>query len=148
MKKNLIFFIGGVAVLGTGAYLFFRNKKKQPSTSALSTSEATTTSSTNTPLSSVSSVEQIVGLAKNIEEARSLASSIKSNRDKVAEFENKIAQTKNTGAVSTFGFSVSDLSIMGYRNQIQQLQSSIDSDKEKLKDLGFTELNGSPIKAV
>lgn len=145
MKKNLIFFIGGVAVLGAGAYFFLR-KKKTPTNSGASTSISTTTSTTNTPLSGVSSVEQIVDLAKNIEEARNLASSIKSKKDKISEFENKISRTKNTGAVSTFGFSVPQLTINGYRNQIQQLQSNINSELEKLKELGFTELNGNPIK--
>ena len=148
MKKNAVLIGGALALLGVGAYMFFKNKNKTSTGSGTSTSEATTTSTTNTPLSSVSSVEQIVDLAKNIEEGRNLASSIKSNRDKIAELQNKIAQTKNTGAISTFGFSIPELTIMGYKNEIQQLQSKLDSETAKLKELGFTELNGSPIKAV
>lgn len=141
MKKNLIFFIGGVAVLGAGAYFFLR-KKKTPTDSGASTSVSTT----NTQLSGVSSVEQIVDLAKNIEEARNLASSIKLKKDEIAKLQSRSSQQIN---LPKFGFSsVNSLSTknMIYKKQIDDLQKAIDVELSELNKLGFTELNGNPIK--
>ena len=43
MKKNLIFFIGGVAVLGAGAYFFLRKKKTSENLKAEAQSEVKVT---------------------------------------------------------------------------------------------------------
>jgi LPXTG-motif cell wall-anchored protein len=124
MNKNVILIGGAVVLLGAGAYVFFKNKKK---TNVLSDSK-------NLAMSELVNVEQSAEAIKIKQDIKDLASSIKVKKDNILNLENQLKSGMN------FGRRVRII------KEIKELQNPLNSELAKLKELGYAELNGNAVK--
>jgi len=129
MNKNLILIGGAVALLGAGAFMYFKNKKKSDGASSSSSS-----SSSSSPLSEIDKTEVLLEPEKVKQDIKDLAVSIKLDRDAILSLKSQLKSTGNLGRRVLIG-----------RN-ILNAQNNINSNSAKLKELGYTELNGSAVK--
>jgi uncharacterized protein HemX len=127
MNKNVILIGGAVALLGAGAFLYFKNKNKANSLS---------NESKNLAMSEIANTEQSVEAVKIKQDIKDLATSIKAKREGILVLE---SQMKPRVAM----FTSLNANIRG---KILEIQNTINSDIAKLKELGYTELNGSAVK--
>jgi LPXTG-motif cell wall-anchored protein len=127
MNKNVILIGGAVALLGAGAFLYFKNKKKPNDAS---------TSSKTLAMSEIANAEQSVEAVKIKQDIKDLATSIKAKRESILVLNSQIKP--KIGLFTSLNATI--------RNQILQIQNTINSDIAKLKELGYTELNGSAVK--
>jgi septal ring factor EnvC (AmiA/AmiB activator) len=125
MKKNIIFIGGAIALLGAGAFLYFKNKKKSVvASSSLST----------LPLSEIAKTEESAEAIKIKQDIKDLATSIKEKRDRISILQNQLKSFGNVGRRAIIGRKIADI------------QNPLNSELAKLKELGYTELNGSAVK--
>jgi LPXTG-motif cell wall-anchored protein len=129
MNKNLILIGGAVALLGAGAFMYFKNKKKSDGASSSSNS-----SSSTSPLSEISKTEQLEEATQIKQNIKDLAVSIKLNRDATIPL---INEAKRIG---------SPFKRAEKMRKIAEIQGMIYTDSAKLKELGYTELNGIAVK--
>lgn len=127
MKKNIILIGGAVALLGVGAYLFIKNKKKT------NISSSSSSSTLNTP-TEIANSEQLVEEVKIKEDIKNLATSIKAKREAISVLQNQLKSIGKLGMRVIISRKISDI------------QNPLNSDLAKLKELGYTELNGSAVK--
>jgi len=125
MNKNIIFIGGAVALLGAGAFLYFKNKKK---------SGGAISSSSTTPLSEIAKTEVLSESEKVKQDIKDLAVSIKLNRDATIPL---INEAKRIGSPFKRALKM---------KKIAEINGMIYIDSAKLKELGYTELNGSAVK--
>lgn len=127
MKKNIILIGGAVALLGVGAYLFIKNKKKT------NISSSSSSSTLNKP-TEIANSEQLVEEVKIKEDIKNLATSIKAKREAISVLQNQLKSIGKLGMRVIISRKISDI------------QNPLNSDLAKLKELGYTELNGSAVK--
>jgi len=128
MNKNLILIGGAVALLGAGAFMYFKNKKK---------SDGASSSSSSSPLSEIDKTEVLSEPEKVKQDIKDLAVSIKLDRDAVLSLKSQLK------APTQLIFRAKNIII---EKKIANVQNKINSDLAKLKELGYTELNGSAVK--
>jgi LPXTG-motif cell wall-anchored protein len=128
MNKNVILIGGAVALLGAGAFLYFKNKKKANSLS---------NESKNLAMSEIANTEQSVEAVKIKQDIKDLATSIKAKRDATIVLQ---SQMKPNNFLPNIAFN------SAISNNIINIQNAINVDVAKLKELGYTELNGSAVK--
>lgn len=124
MDTKRILIIGGVAVLGIGAYLYFRPKN----TKGIDTSILENPSSgINVPPkgTTLSTPEEVADTAKKIADAKGLAVKIKDLRNQ----KNKIGGLSRTV-------------------RIKKIDQDIADAEKILNSLGYTEVNGNIVKIV
>jgi LPXTG-motif cell wall-anchored protein len=129
MNKNLILIGGAVALLGAGAFMYFKNKKKSDGASSSSSS-----SSSTSPLSEIAKTEQLEEATQIKQNIKDLAVSIKLNRDATIALKNEIKRIPSP-------FKRQDK-----LRKLAEIQGMIYTDSVKLKELGYTELNGIAVK--
>jgi LPXTG-motif cell wall-anchored protein len=128
MNKNLILIGGAVALLGAGAFMYFKNKKK---------SDGASSSSSTSPLSEIDKTEVLSESEKVKQDIKDLAVSIKLDRDAVLSLKSQLKPN----------YRIVDKIKNGLiEKNIANVQNKINSDLAKLKELGYTELNGSAVK--
>jgi len=132
MNKNLILIGGAVALLGAGAFMYFKNKKKSDGASSSSSS-----SSSTSPLSEIDKTDILSEQEKVKQDIKDLAVSIKLDRDAVLSFKSQLKPPSRIIDI------VKNKTI---EKKIANVQNKINSDSAKLKELGYTELNGSAVK--
>ena len=128
MNKNLILIGGAVALLGAGAFMYFKNKKK---------SDGASSSSSSSPLSEIDKTEVLSEPEKVKQDIKDLAVSIKLNRDAVLSFKSQLRPPSRI---------INIVKNKPIEKSIENTQNKINSDSAKLKELGYTELNGSAVK--
>lgn len=128
MKKNIIFIGSAVVLLGAGAFLYFKNKKKPNGAS---------TSSSTSPLSEIAKTEESAEALKIKQDIKDLASSIKLNKDAVLSLQTQLRPETHI---------VNKVKNSPIKKSIATAENMINSDLAKLKELGYTELNGSAVK--
>lgn len=137
MKNSILYIVGAVALLGGGAYLFFKNKKTKDASKLLDLQNATV----GVAIKEQEEVKKVEDV-KNLVEATDLAKQIDAINGKIDALNN----AKNI-PVSSFGFGQSAFSRNArYQSLIDNLKKSAVPLVEKLKDLGYTESYGSPVK--
>jgi LPXTG-motif cell wall-anchored protein len=128
MNKNLILIGGAVALLGAGAFMYFKNKKK---------SDGASSSSSTSPLSEIDKTEVLSESEKVKQDIKDLAVSIKLDRDAILSLKSQLKPN----------YRIVDKIKNGLiEKNIANVQNKINSDLAKLKELGYTELNGSAVK--
>lgn len=150
MKKNLILIGGAVVLLGTGVFLFLKNKKKSTtSTENLPDAIASINSSSSSVTTNnvdIKNKEDLVKTVQVLEEAKNIASTIQNKRNEITDFQNKINSIPpKTSTTSIFSSSFNSQKSY-YEGRIMNLNKEITNLMNNLKELGYTELNGSPIK--
>ena len=128
MNKNLILIGGAVALLGAGAFLYFKNKKKPNGAIA---------SSSSLPLSEILKTEVLSDPEKIQKDIKDLAVSIKLNKDAVLSLKSQLRPLSRISNI---------IKNKPIEKSIENAQNMINSDSAKLKELGYTELNGSAVK--
>lgn len=137
MKNSILYIVGAVALLGGGAYLFFKNKKTKDASKLLDLQNATV----GVAIKEQEEVKKVEDV-KNLVEATDLAKQIDAINGKIDALNN----AKNI-PVSSFGFGQSAFSRNArYQSLIDNLKKSAVPLVEKLKDLGYTESYGLPVK--
>lgn len=144
MNKNVILIGGAVVLLGAGAYMFFKNKKKTTESTSL-TSGATTLTSAGTPLTQISNAEELAEVVKIKEDIKNLATSIKTKKDEIAQLRTRISPTLSAPKFGGLGLAISSRNL-AYQKQISEIQKVIDAELSQMNQLGYTELNGSAVK--
>lgn len=144
MNKNVILIGGAVVLLGAGAYMFFKNKKKTTESTSL-TSGATTLTSTGTPLTQISNAEELAEVVKIKEDIKNLATSIKTKKDEIAQLRTRISPTLSAPKFGGLGLAISSRNL-AFQKQISEIQKVIDAELSQMNQLGYTELNGSAVK--
>jgi LPXTG-motif cell wall-anchored protein len=128
MNKNLILIGGAVALLGAGAFIYFKNKKK---------SDGASSSSSTSPLSEIDKTEVLSESEKVKQDIKDLAVSIKLNKDAVLSLKSQLRPLSRISNI---------IKNKPIEKSIENAQNMINSDSAKLKELGYTELNGSAVK--
>ena len=144
MNKNVILIGGAVVLLGAGAYMFFKNKKKTTESTSL-TSGATTLTSAGTPLTQISNAEELAEVVKIKEDIKNLATSIKTKKDEIAQLRTRISPTLSAPKFGGLGLAISSRNL-AFQKQISEIQKVIDAELSQMNQLGYTELNGSAVK--
>ena len=144
MNKNAILIGGAVVLLGAGAYMFFKNKKKTTESTSL-TSGATTLTSAGTPLTQISNAEELAEVVKIKEDIKNLATSIKTKKDEIAQLRTRISPTLSAPKFGGLGLAISSRNL-AFQKQISEIQKVIDAELSQMNQLGYTELNGSAVK--
>ena len=160
MNKTVVI-IGGVLILGLGAYFYFKPKKTGTTgtgTSGTGTTgtETTGAGTTGTGTTSVpatgttlSTPAEVEDMAKKIAEARSLATQILDLRNKRSS---TMAMSLNdfgreTGHL-TNGFGAESALKFYKEQEIKRLEAEMKNLDEQLGKLGYMEVNGSITKIV
>lgn len=128
MNKNVIFIGGAVALLGAGAFMYFKNKNKP---------NGARDSSKTLAMSELAKAEESAESVKIKQDIKDLASTIKGKRDGIATLQSQMKPN------NFLPYKVLNMKIS---NNITNIQNTINSDIAKLKELGYTELNGSAVK--
>jgi hypothetical protein len=131
MKKNIIFIGGAVALLGAGAFIYFKNKNKPNTSSDLSKPSIL-------DVSAEQSKEEAIEIKQGIKD---LASSIQSHRDAILAHQKFKKDGIRVYPSITWGALRRKAD-----EKITAEQNSINSHLAKLKELGYTELNGILVK--
>jgi LPXTG-motif cell wall-anchored protein len=137
MKNGILYIVGAVVLLGGGAFLFLKNKKNKD-TSKLADLEELTVVEQVKAKEEVKKVEDV----KNLVEATDLAKQIDALNKKIDSW-----TSQKNNPVQHYGFGQNAFS----RNAMYQQQINNENKKrvpliEKLKDLGYTESYGLPVK--
>ena len=155
MDKKVVI-IGGVLVLGLGAYFYFKPKKTgttgtQTSGAGTTGTETTGTGTTSVPPTgaTLSTPAEVEDMSKKIAEARSLATQISDLRNKR---NSTIAMSLNdfgreTGHL-TNGFGAESALKFYKEQEIKRLEAEMKNLDEQLGKLGYMEVNGSITKIV
>jgi hypothetical protein len=153
MDTKKILIVGAVAVLGVGAYFYFKPKSKVNETDSLS--GGTSGSIPNNPASSsgttsvpptgttLSTLEKVEENAKRMAEARSLATKIYDLKNKRNSYMN--STLRNFAELSNNSFWSNNESMLKLlrKQQISEIEKEIKDLDIKLSMLGFVEQNGS-----
>ena len=108
--------------------MYFKNKKK---------SDGASSSSSTSPLSEIDKTEVLSESEKVKQDIKDLAVSIKLDRDAVLSLKSQLKPN----------YRIVDKIKNGLiEKNIANVQNKINSDLAKLKELGYTELNGSAVK--
>ncbi len=164
MNKTAII-IGSVALLGVGAYLYFKPKAKDATGTGTTGTGATGTGATGTGATgtgatdtgttgvpptgtTLSTPEQVADTAKKIAEAKSLATKISDMRTKRSSY--LVISLKDYAVVSgNKFFANNDLMLKALKdNDIAKLEKDIKDLDEQLGKLGYMEVNGSIAKII
>jgi LPXTG-motif cell wall-anchored protein len=142
MKNSVLYIVGGIVLVGGGAFLYMKYKKKPQGDLATQTDStgATTTGATTTG-AGVTETENADDI-KKLSEATEIAKQIDAINKKI----NALNSSKNA-QVQSFGFGQSAYT----RNVMLQQQINNENKKrvplvDKLTSLGYSESNGLPIK--
>jgi hypothetical protein len=143
-KKAVI--IGGVIVLGLGAYFYFKPKKTGTDSSMSGLPPANTNSQISVPPTGevITSPEEVEKIAQKIADAKALAIKI----DNLKTERRQIALAPTTG--SAFFGGIGGESTQNFIRSVRtkELDTQI-ADLEKLiTDLGYAEVNGKITKIV
>jgi hypothetical protein len=125
MNKKVII-ISILGLVGVGVYLYFNNKSKTNKTLV-----------SNLPVSEIPNLEQSQESIKIKQDIKDLATSIKAKRDATIVLQSQM-KPNNFLPNRAFNSAIS--------NNIINIQNTINLDVAKLKELGYTELNGSAVK--
>jgi hypothetical protein len=132
--NNKAILIGGVlTVLGVGAYIFVKNKKKTNLGTGASFGEKVISPS-GISSSSITNTEELAEAIKIKQDIKDLASSIKVKKDNILNLENQLKSGMSFGRR------------MRIMKEIKELQNLLNSQSAKLKELGYAELNGNAVK--
>jgi LPXTG-motif cell wall-anchored protein len=142
MKNSILYIVGALALLGGGAFLFLKNKKnKDKEKLALAELQTVTAGAETKAQEEVKKVEDV----KNLVEATDLAVQIdklnKSIDNVLSQKTNSLASAQRSGFLA----NIPSTQRM-YELQIGGLKKKIVPLVEKLKDLGYTESYGLPVK--
>jgi len=149
MKNSTIYVVGGLILLSGVAFLYMKYKKKPQgdlatqtdetgATTTGATSGSTTTGSTTTGSTSTQNADDV----KKLSEATDIAKQIDAINKKIDALNN----AKNI-PVPSFGFGQSAFTRNArYQLLIDDLKKSAVPLVEKIKDLGYTESYGLPVK--
>ena len=148
-KKAVI--IGGVIVLGLGAYFYFKPKKTGADSSMSGLPPANTNSQITVPPSGtvLTSPEEIEKIAQKIGDANALAFKIESLRNEKEKVKSTPINVSN-GIQDSLGLASNSSGIQFLARQIsvKEFDKKI-ADLEKLiNDLGYKEVNGRAVKIV
>ena len=144
MKNSILYIVGAIALLGGGAFLFLKNKKTKDAKKLALTELQNANIGVSTVGVATKEQEEVkkVEDVKNLVEATDLAKQIDAINGKIDALNN----AKNI-PVSSFGFGQSAFSRNArYQSLIDNLKKSAVPLVEKLKDLGYTESYGLPVK--
>jgi LPXTG-motif cell wall-anchored protein len=139
MKNSILYIVGALALLGGGAFLFLKNKKnKDKEKLALAELQTVTAGAETKVQEEVKKVEDV----KNLVEATDLAKQIEAINKKIDSW-----TSQKNNPVQHYGFGQTAFS----KNAMYQQQINNENKKrvpliEKLKDLGYTESYGLPVK--
>jgi hypothetical protein len=125
MNKKVVI-ISVLGLVGVGVYLYFNNKSKTNKTLA-----------STPPVSEIANLEQSQEAIKIKQDIKDLATSIKAKRDATIVLQSQM-KPNNFLPNRAFNSAIS--------NNIINIQNTINVDVAKLKELGYTELNGSAVK--
>ena len=156
--NKIVIITGSVALLGVGAYFYFKTKSTGKDVGSLS--GGTLGSIANNPTSSLGTTsvpptgttlttpEQVQDTAKKIAEARSLATQISDLKTKRNSYIN--SSLKDFSKLSNNSFWVNNLQMLKTikEQQIGDLERQIKALDEKLALLGYAEVNGSISKII
>jgi hypothetical protein len=139
--------IGSVAVLGIGAYFYFKPKATDEDLTGTNTTGTNTTGTNTTGTNTTgagsnsqpagtnyTSPEQVAEDVKRIAEATELAKQIDAINTKINNLKQRILNTENVVFKQQIGIQIV--------NENKKLVPLV----EKLKDLGYTESYGIPVK--
>jgi LPXTG-motif cell wall-anchored protein len=129
MKNSILYIIGAVALLGGGAFLFLKNKKTKDASKLLDLQNATVGVATKEQ-EGVKKVEDVI----NLVEVNDLVKKIDDINNKIDNLKKDILNTTNVIFKKQYEIQIN--------NENRKLVPLI----EKLKDLGYTESYGSPVK--
>jgi hypothetical protein len=143
--NNKAILIGGVlTLLGVGAYIFVKNKKKTNLGTGASFGEKVISPS-GTSLSSISNAEELAETEKIKQDIKNLATSIKTKKDGIAQLRSRINNPLSMPKFGNLGAVISSRNL-AYQKQISEIQKDIDAELSQMNQLGYTELNGSAVK--
>ena len=156
--NKIVIITGSVALLGVGAYFYFKTKSTGKDVGSLS--GGTLGSIANNPTSSLGTTsvpptgttlttpEQVQDTAKKIAEARSLATQISDLKTKRNSYIN--SSLKDFSKLSNNSFWANNLQMLKTikEQQIGDLEKQIKALDEKLALLGYAEVNGSISKII
>jgi hypothetical protein len=151
MNKTVVI-IGSIALLGVGAYFYFKPKAKDTSATGLggevlSNSEVLPTTSVPPTGTVLETPAQVAETAQKIAEARVLVSKITELRKERSILLSKPLSYFGVGTSSLFGTNntvvttIKNTQVAGIDKKIRELEIS-------LSKLGYTEANGNLVKIV
>jgi hypothetical protein len=149
MKKAIII-IGGLTVIGVGAYLYFKGKAK-PNEEMMGEGETTTgttgTGTTGTVVPKVNEVPQVSNSTKNAQEAVTLASQIFELKNKKTKYSNMSITEFFKTPEGKGRFSLNPALSETYRQKVlKDFDAQLKILTDKIVALGFIEVNGSIAK--
>lgn len=145
MNKKVILIGGAVALLGAGAYLFIKNKKKTNLGTGVSFGEKSLPASALAQQKEIANLEQSEEALKIKQDIKNLATSIKTKKDEIAQLRTRISPTLSAPKFGGLGLAISSRNL-AYQKQISEIQKVIDAELSQMNQLGYTELNGSAVK--
>jgi hypothetical protein len=158
MDTKKILIIGSVAVLGVGAYFYFKPKGKGNETNSLSggtsgsipNNPATPSGTTSVPPTgtTLTTPEQVEETAKKIAEARSLATKIYDLKNKRNSYMTSSSRDFANSSNNTFWSNNESMLKLLRQQQISLVEKEIKELDEKLALLGYAEVNGSITKII
>ena len=151
MNKTVII-IGSIALLGVGAFLYFKPKAKDASSAGLSTnvapdSETLPTTSVPPTGTVLETPAQVAETAQKIAEARVLASKITELRKQRNVLLSRPLSDFGIGTSSLFGTNNTVMTAIK-NNQVAGIDKKIRELEISLSKLGYTEANGNLVKIV
>ena len=158
MDTKKILIVGAVAVLGVGAYFYFKPKSKGNETNSLSggtsgsipNNPATSSGTTSVPPTgtTLTTPEQVEETAKKIAEARSLATKIYDLKNKRNSYMTSSSKDFANSSNNTFWLNNERMLKMIKDQKIAGLEKEIKDLDEKLALLGYAEVNGSITRII
>lgn len=158
MDTKKILIIGSVAVLGVGAYFYFKPKGKGNETNSLSggtsgsipNNPATSSGTTSVPPTgtTLTTPEQVEETAKKIAEARSLATKIYDLKNKRNSYMTSSSRDFANSSNNNFWSNNESMLKLLRQQQISLVEKEIKELDEKLALLGYAEVNGSITKII
>ena len=158
MDTKKILIVGAVAVVGVGAYFYFKPKSKGNETNSLSggtsgsipNNPATSSGTTSvTPTgTTLTTPEQVEETAKKIAEARSLATKIYDLKNKRNSYMTSSSRDFANSSNNTFWSNNESMLKLLRQQQISVVEKEIKDLDEKLALLGYAEVNGSITRII
>ena len=143
MNKNVLI-IGGLAILGVGAYIYFKIKAEPNEEDADTTTE---NPSTATGVPKVDKVLQVSNSTKNAQEAVTLAIQIFELKNKKKKYSNmslnEFFKTKEGKNYPSFPPTLLE---QGKENTLKDFDNELKILNNKIVALGYIEVNGSIAK--
>jgi LPXTG-motif cell wall-anchored protein len=155
MKNSVLYIVGGITLLGAGAFLFIKNKKSKDLSKskdlALDKLDVNIPASTNTPKTNPITglpIAQIKDDTKNIEEATKLASQIYLVKNKKIQYTLMPLSEFSKTEEGFYGrFETNRLLLEKYKSDtIQSMQNELNNLTNQISKLGYMEVNGSIAK--